>query len=48
MDAVLVLPGFCWGGQAEGLLVAAFFIAPLVVLFFYAMYRKKLPPSKPQ
>ena len=47
-DAVLLIPVFIWLGQAEGLLAAAFFIAPLVALYFYAMYRKKLPPSKPQ
>ena len=47
-DAVLLIPVFIWLGQAEGLLAAAFFIAPLVAALFYAMYRRKLPPSKPQ
>ena len=47
-DAVLLIPVFIWFGQAEGLLVAAFYIAPLVAALFFAMYRKKLPPSEPQ
>lgn len=47
-DAVLLIPVFIWLGQAEGLLAAAFFIAPLVAVLFFAMYRKKLRPSQPQ
>jgi len=47
-DAVLLIPVFIWLGQAEGLLVAAVFIAPLVAALFFAMYRKKLRPSEPQ
>ncbi len=47
-DAVLLIPVFIWLGQAEGMLVAAVFIAPLVAALFFAMYRKKLRPSKPQ
>ncbi len=47
-DAVLLIPVFIWLGQAEGLLAGAFFIAPLVAAWFFAMMRKKLPPSEPQ
>jgi|TARA_Y100000031_G_scaffold87192_1_gene95907 phosphatidylglycerophosphate synthase len=47
-DAVLLIPVFIWLGQAEGLLVAAVFIAPLVAALFFAMYRKKLRPPEPQ
>ncbi len=41
-DAVLLIPVFIWLGHAEGLLAAAFFIAPLVALFFLGLYRRKL------
>ncbi len=47
-DAVLLIPVFIWLGQAEGMLVAAVFIAPLVAALFLATYRKKLRPSEPQ
>lgn len=46
-DAVLLIPVFIWLGQAEGLLLAAALIAPLVALFFLGLYRRKLRLAKP-
>lgn len=46
-DAVLLIPVFVWLGQAEGLLVAAAVIAPLVALFFLGLYRRKLRVAEP-
>ncbi len=40
-DAVLLIPVFIWLGHADGLLVAAAIIAPLVALFFLGLYRRK-------
>jgi hypothetical protein len=47
-DAVLLIPVFIWLGQAEGLLAAAFFITPLVALFFLGLYRRKLRVAEPE
>ena len=46
-DAVLLIPVFIWLGQAEGLLLAAVLVAPLVALFFLGLYRRKLRLAKP-
>lgn len=47
-DAVLLIPVLIWLGQAEGLLLAAVIIAPLVALFFLGLYRRKLRTAKPE
>lgn len=47
-DAVLLIPVFIWLGQAEGLLLAAVIVAPLVALFFLGLYRRKLRTAQPE
>ena len=47
-DAVLLIPLFIWLGQAEGLLLAAVLVAPLVALFFLGLYRRKLRSAQPE
>lgn len=41
-DAVLLIPVFVWLGEAEGLLIAASVIAPLVAVLFFGMLRRQL------
>ena len=47
-DAVLLIPVFIWLGQAEGLLLAAALIAPLVAILFFGLLRRKLASQKPE
>lgn len=47
-DAVLLIPAFVWLGMAEGLLLAAAVIAPLIALLFFGMFRRRLRPAEPQ
>jgi phosphatidylglycerophosphate synthase len=47
-DAVLLIPLFIWLGQAEGLLLAAVLVAPLVAMLFLGLFRRKLVSQKPE
>ncbi len=47
-DAVLLIPVFVWFGKAEGLLVAACVIAPLVAVLFFRMLRRQLASAEPE
>ncbi len=47
-DAVLLIPVFIWVGMAEGLLLTASVIAPLVAILFFGMFRRQLPPAEPE
>jgi hypothetical protein len=47
-DAVLLIPVFVWLGKAEGLLVAASVIAPLVAALFLGMLRRQLASAEPE
>ena len=47
-DAVLLIPVFIWLGEAEGLLLAAVLITPLVAMLFFGLFRKKLLATKPE
>ena len=46
-DAVLLIPLFIWLGQAEGLLLTAVLVAPLVAMLFFGLFRRKLVSAKP-
>ena len=46
-DAVLLIPVFIWLDRAEGLLMAAALIAPLVAVFFHGIYQRKLRAAEP-
>jgi hypothetical protein len=45
---VLLIPVFVWLGKAEGLLIAACIIAPLVVMLFLGMLRRQLASAEPK
>ena len=47
-DAVLLIPLFVWLGHAEGLLIAASIIAPLVAMLFVAILRRQLSSAEPE
>jgi archaetidylinositol phosphate synthase len=47
-DAVLLIPVFVWLGKAEGLLIAACIIAPLVAMLFLGMLRRQLASAEPK
>ncbi len=47
-DAVLLIPLFIWLGQAEGLLLTAVLVAPLVAMLFFGLLRRKLRAPEPE